>query len=167
MIFSPAAVSKVRTLRTSLARDPFPGPSSTSCSCLGWPAPIHSLRIHTPTSWNKPETCSQHERLTVYSVSRKTNHWEFDLSLQLIESVLNQRILVCFNHFFFISINCLGSFYSWWSKEIDLVLWLESFNKFFFSKFFKNRKLTFKLTFSRLSMYFWNISIDGDLSYTQ
>lgn len=35
LIFSPAAVSKVRTLRTSLARDPFPGPSSTSCSCLG------------------------------------------------------------------------------------------------------------------------------------
>lgn len=146
MIFSPAAVNKVHTLRTSLASDPFPGPSSTSCSCLGWPAPIHSLRIHTPTSWNKPENmftgflwlnwggvccfwwarCKKKKKnlfsltflrifrmqlpetdkteaetvlwLTVYSVGRKTNRWEFDVwFISAINSVLNQRILVCFN----------------------------------------------------------------------
>lgn len=39
------------TLRMSAASDPFPGPSSTSCSCLGRPAPIHSLMIQTPISW--------------------------------------------------------------------------------------------------------------------
>lgn len=40
----------------SLANEPFPGPSSTSCNCPGRPAPIHSLTIHTPISWNQVET---------------------------------------------------------------------------------------------------------------
>lgn len=47
----------------SLANDPFPGPSSTSCSCPGLPAPIHSLMIHTPISWTQKHATSQTREL--------------------------------------------------------------------------------------------------------
>lgn len=61
-----AGLNKVRTRRTSLARDPFPGPSSTSCSCLGRPAPIHSLMIHTPSSWRTHKHTFRHLKPTTW-----------------------------------------------------------------------------------------------------
>lgn len=41
------------TRRMSVINEPLPGPNSTSWKCLGFPAAIHSLTHHMPSSCQK------------------------------------------------------------------------------------------------------------------